>query len=81
MFCSKQSWKNYVKFDRTGEGYSLFSFHLNNNFSRLLDLFFIYVRIYLKSYRLVVIWYFFQTAFKQLFSFHHFPLDLILRFQ
>lgn len=58
MFCSKQSWKNYVKFDRTGEGYSLFSFHLNNNFSRLLDLFFIYVRIYLKSYRLVVIWYF-----------------------
>lgn len=82
MFRSKIFRENHVKFDRAGEGRSLFGFHFNGYFpSGLLDLFFTGTRIYLKCYRVITIGDFSQTAFKQLFSLNHFPLNLILRLQ
>ena len=49
MFRSKLFRENHVKFDRAGEGCSLFGFHFNGYFpSRLLDLFFTGARIYPK---------------------------------
>ncbi len=49
MFRSKLFGKNYFKFNRTGEGCSLFCFYLNGYFpSGLLNLFFTGARIYLK---------------------------------
>ena len=82
MFRSKMFRENHVKFNRAGEGCSLFCFHFNGYFpSGLLNLFFTGARIYLKCYRVITIGDFSQTAFKQLFSLNHFPLDLILRLQ
>lgn len=82
MFRSKMFRENHVKFNRAGEDCSLFCFHFNGYFpSGLLNLFFTGARMYLKCYRVIIIGDFSQTAFKQLFSLNHFPLDLILWFQ